>query len=141
MSLLNKVILGHSELLPKEEIIKYLENSKNFDSQHEILGEAEALLIFETKRQHTWLVTTSERLYCTLDDVERGGPHINWSIPKSKVVSGNSIQLELDARDKSPRAGLIDLGEQHKNWLYTKSLFSSKNIIDSVSELIGTKML
>src|SRR5271166_3290397 len=47
-------------------------------------GEAvvDALLIFKTPKQHTWLVATQKKLYCVLDDADRRktGELVQWAL-------------------------------------------------------------
>lgn len=134
-------LLGYSDFKPDEEIKAFIVHSKNFDQAIENAKNAQALLIFETRRQHTWLVSTENRLYCVLDDVERGGGHINWSMSKDEIVSGNKINLKLSTREKSHKTGLVDIGEAHTNWLYSKGLFRRGDIIGRINELITKKMM
>ena len=79
-------------------------------------------------------------LYCILDDVRKKHPHINWSMPKSDMKDANGIKLNIASRDKTDRTGLVDIGGKHKRWLYTKKLFSSKDIETSIEEFLDNAM-
>jgi hypothetical protein len=124
-----------------EGIVRSISNSKNFNPEAENPGDADALLIFSTARQQAWLVATSERLYGVVDDIKKEKPHINWSIAKRKLVSGESVSAKLISRDKNEVSGLIDIGEMCSNWLYTKRLFVDDHIKNQVRSLIKRKMI
>jgi hypothetical protein len=124
-----------------EGIVRSISNSKNFNPDTENPGDADALLIFSTPRQQAWLIATSERLYGVVDDLRKEKPHINWSIPKRKLVSGENISTKLISRDKNELSGFIDIGETCTNWLYTKRLFVDDHIKSQVRALIKRKMI
>jgi hypothetical protein len=124
-----------------EGIVRSISGSKNFNSETENPGDADALLIFSTPKQQAWLVATSERLYGIVDDLRKDKPHINWSIPKRKLVSGENVSTKLISRDKNELSGLIDIGETCSNWLYTKRLFVNDHIKNQVRSLIKRKMI
>ena len=56
-------LLGYRSFASESEIRRSIEQSKYYDSSKESPEEAGSLLIFDTSRQHTWLVATGERLY------------------------------------------------------------------------------
>ena len=124
-----------------EGIAHSISNSKNFNPEVENPGEADALLIFSTAKQQAWLVATSERLYGVVDDLRKEKPRISWSIPKRKLVTGESVSTRLISRDKNERSGLIDIGDACTNWLYTKRLFVDDHINRRVRSLIERKMI
>ena len=131
---------GQREFCPPEEISQYVSKSKNYDVTSEDPATAKTLLLFETSSQHTWLVTTKERLYCILDDVRKPEPHINWSMSRNKIIEGEELKLALKARHKTERTGLVDFGERHKNWLYSKRLFAGVPVERSVGRFIQDSM-
>ncbi len=131
---------GRTDFETEEGIKRFITNSKRFSADAEDPTTAEALLIFQTSKQQTWLVSTSERLYCILDDRRKDQPHINWHIPKQQLVTGQEVSIELAARDRSAQSGLVDIGRKHRNWLYTKQLFSRTSIEAQITEMIRTKM-
>ncbi len=132
--IIKQLFLGGRNFFDKTDIENYINQSKNYNRDKTVAEGS--LLIFKTSKQHTWLVLSSKRLYCILDDIRKPKPHINWSISNSKLISGNDIILELIARDKSENTGLIDIGQDHKNWLFSKSLFASIDIVSSINNLI-----
>jgi len=124
-----------------EGIVRSISSSKNFNPETENPADADALLIFSTVKQQAWLVATSERLYGVVDDLRKEKPHINWSIPKRKLVSGENVSTKMISRDKNELSGLIDIGENCSNWLYTKRLFVDDHIKSQVRSLIKRKMI
>jgi hypothetical protein len=126
---------------PHERIVRSISSSKNFNPETENPGDADALLIFSTAKQQAWLVATSERLYGVVDDLRKEKPRINWSIPKRKLVSGESVSTKLICRDKNELSGFIDIGDVCTNWLYTKRLFVDDHINKQVRSLIKRKMI
>lgn len=122
-----------------KEIRGSIRMSKNYEG--EFADKAQVLMIFSTSKQRTYLIASNERLYCVLDDVRQPGPHVNWSLPKAKVTDGQRMTLEVSSRDKTDAAGLVDLGAQHKRWLFTKGLFKGTSIEEKVEELIMGAMV
>lgn len=96
-------------------------------------------IIFRTAIQHTWLVATNVRLYNILDDIRKETPNINWSIPKSQLM-GSSATVKIGIRTSKMASGLVDFGDRHRNWLYSKDLFEEKSPIESINELIIKSM-
>jgi hypothetical protein len=139
--MLSQFLPGRSDFESNTGIIRFIVNSKNFDPKTEDPDKAEALLLFSTSNQHTWLVATQERLYCILDDLRKDKPHINWSIPKRKLVSGQHVSINLRSRDHSQYSGLIDIGDEHPEWLYTKRLFVDNDVKNQIIGLIRRNMI
>lgn len=133
---LSELFSGRADFASKTEIIQYIKNSKNFDPATENFIKADALLIFSTSIQHTWLISTAQRLYCVLDDIRKDKPHINWSIPRAQILDGDKFILPVKARDKTEVTGLLDIGEDHSDWLYTKRLFSEAPVEQRVQEML-----
>jgi len=138
---ISSVILGRRDFYSNEEIIDFTKKSKNYNPEEENTHNAEALMIFQTSNQQTWLVSTNERLYCILDDIRNDEPNINWSVAKERLTAEGQVTIEINARDKSGKTGLVDIGPEHKNWLFSKGLFKEKNIDNSIRQLIKNKML
>ncbi len=135
------VLLGRRDFYSKNGIIKFVKNSKNYDSDKEDLDQADALKIFETSKQRTWLVSTNKRLYNILDDNRKNKPHINWSIPKRNIITDNKISLDIITHDYSEKSGLVDIGSKHEGWFYSKNLFNKSNIKKEIQNLIKRTML
>jgi len=124
----------HSE----DKIKSFIKFSKNYCREDP--KEAQALLIFKTSKQRTWLVSTSERLYCILDDIRITKPRINWSMGRNSLTDNGKVSAKISTRDRSDRTGLVDISSEHRGWLFTKSLFSNKPIDLSIKNLIASKM-
>lgn len=120
------------------EIKEWITESKNY--QQEDTSKAEFLKFFSTSKQRTYLVATPKRLYCILDDSRRDSPHVNWSISKTEALCEGDLRLPISTRSKSRSTGLVDFGGSHKNWLYTKDLFSSLGIEKAVTGFVVSSM-
>lgn len=137
-------MFGYRKSTPEEDIIKYIENSDSFDPAEEDLDNAQALKIFDTSKQRTWIVSTKKRLYCILDDINRDDPVITWALSREDVTDGNEVTINIDAtKEKTERTGFVDFGEHHRNWLYSKRLFerAGESVTDSVIKLIRSTMI
>lgn len=55
-----------------------------------------------------------EKLYCVLDDNREEMPHVSWSIPKSDIIDGDKISIDIKIRDYSKESGIVDIG---KSWM------------------------
>ena len=88
-------LLGYRSFSSESEIRHSIEQSRYYDSSKESPDNAGSLLIFETPRQHTWLVATGERLCFILDDMRKPAPRIARSVRRSelKVQSDGTIFL------------------------------------------------
>ena len=137
---LTSTVLGRRNFVSKRDIINVVRHSSNYNSGKENLKDADALLIFKTSNQQTWIVSTNERLYCILDDVRKDTPHINWSDPKEQHVSQNMVITKIRVRDKSEKTGLVDIGANHRNWYFSKDLFRDEGIEKRIQGLIASRM-
>jgi hypothetical protein len=140
MSELRSLLLGWREFKSREEIVRYIVNSVNFDSTTESPESAKALLLFQTAKQRTWLVATRERLYCVLDDVRKPEPHINWSLPRRQVIEDGNVVLDIRPHDRTERTELVDFGPEHRRWLYTRDLFERGDVASAIREFLEKAM-
>ncbi len=127
--------IGRRNFYSENEIIKFVTKSKNYDYGIEKLDQAATLLIFQTSKQQTWLISTNKRLYCILDDNRKDEPQINWSIPKEDI-HGKKLSDEIYIRNYSEDIGLVDIGPK-KNWLYSKKLFKKSDIKININQLLS----
>jgi hypothetical protein len=135
-SSVREFFLGKSEFKTSDEIIATVRQHKDFDANSENLETAEAMLIFQTSKQQTWLVVTSLRLYCVLDDLEKSSTRVQWSIPIETIADDQGqFKITIQTRDKTPRTGLLDIGDR-RSWLFSKKLFASEPIEAKIRDLV-----
>src|SRR5258706_6174623 len=119
---IRKFFLGTDEFKSPEEIIELIRTSDQFDAPQEDTAGAEALLVFQTSKQQTWLVATRARLYCVLDDLNKSFTRVQWSISADKLIANGQVAVQISASDKTERTGRLNIGD-HRNWLFSKKLF------------------
>lgn len=136
---IRKFFLGTDEFKSPEEIIELIRTSAEFNAQQEDTSGAEALLIFQTSKQQTWLVATRARLYCVLDDLNKSFTRVQWSISADRLVVDDRVAVEISASDKTERTGRLSIGD-HRNWLFSKKLFPTEGPEARVKELITRQM-
>jgi len=107
---------------PEIYIKEYIKNSKNYEG--ESTSNANVLKFFSTSKQRTYLVFTDKKVYCILDDNRKSKPNINWSEKLTEYFKRDNIDKVITTKDKTDNTGLVDFGQKHKNWLFTKSLFN-----------------
>jgi hypothetical protein len=133
-------LLGQGEFKSAVQVVDVVQQSKNFDCSQEDLTKAEALLIFQTSKQQTWLVATRVRLYCVLDDLGKSFTRVQWSTSRNKLIADGKIGARIVTRNKTERTGLLDIGE-HRGWLFSKRLFTDETIESRITNLIARQML
>ncbi len=130
-------LLGYRRFSSELEIRESIKKSKSHDSSSESLDDAGSLLIFETSRQHTWLVATRERLYFILDDARKPAPEVKRAVRRSDLKTRPDGRIAVDTRSKSTTTGLVDVGLRRRGWLYSKDLFARQRPIeDAIHELL-----
>ena len=55
-------------------------------------------------------------------------------------MEGDNVILSLEARDKTEVTGILDIGESHPGWLFTKRLFAEAPIQQLVFALVKRVM-
>jgi hypothetical protein len=139
MKTFREFLLGRSDFKSADEIIALVGQSPFFEAQENI-EQAEALLIFQTSRQQTWLVATNRRLYCILDDLNKGFTQVQWTIPKNELVDERGrIIVPMATGHKTDKTGLLDIGKRH-NWLFSKRLFVDKDLLAKIQDMIVRRM-
>jgi len=134
---IRKLLLGRGEFKSRKEIIDVV---KSFAGNGgEDFDDAETLLIFQTSTQQTWLVATNQRLYCVLDDLNKSFTRVQWATTSTELRKVGDKFSEISVRDKNDRVGLLQIGK-HKNWLYSKNLFTGENVANLLSNLVMRKM-
>lgn len=119
----------------EEEIKSYISNSKKYKQENP--SDAKLLKIFSTSKQRTYLVITDKMIYCILDDARKNKPHLNWSKTRDNFFDGKNLTVAVTTREKSTTTGLVDFGSDHKNWLFTKSLFKDISIENKLKSLLS----
>jgi hypothetical protein len=75
------------------------------------------ILLFENSYQRTWLVITERAIACVLDDIEKPASYdpLRW-------YSRHRFALPVETEAYKTTAGLIHLGPEHRDWLYSPRL-------------------
>jgi uncharacterized protein YraI len=92
------------------------------------------LLIFQTRKQKTWLVATSKSLFVLLDDEEtrKDNKPIKTSFQKK-----NALPLNFTNSQNLESSFLVKFSAEEKWWYCSKDLFSeSKMLSESVQKLV-----
>ena len=98
----------------------------------ENIKSAITIMAFETSNQRNWLLFTSKRVYCLLDDRRKEKPKVRWSVPISKSSNTN-----IEVRDYTKDSGVIVV-DADNTLLYSKRLFSDMTPIQRI-DLIKSK--
>ncbi len=122
----SRSIFSNDHFLTKEEITQSVNKYTK-----EIVKKQ--LIIYKTKTQHTWLITTGKEVFCLLDDEEGRANNdlIQWRMPVKEA------KVKIYARPHKRNSGLLDIGAR-KNWLYSTSLFPSPETLEqTIKELLS----
>lgn len=119
-------LTGRRQFLSEAQIIELVEISKRYDDDLSF-GASDALLIFETSNQHTWLVMTVRRLYVILDDVRRPQAKLQWSTGR--------IPPQVRTSERSERSGIVHFNDRERGWLFTKRLFVNIPIEEQIEKV------
>ena len=131
-------LLGYRRFSSEFEIRANIKKSGSYDSSNESSDDAHCLLIFETSRQHTWLVATGERLYFILDDIRKPAPQVKRAVRRGDLRVRPDGTIAVSTQPKSTNTGLVDIGLRRRGWLYSKDLFTSQRPIEhAINELLG----
>lgn len=93
---------------------------------------ARHLLLFSTRRQHTWLLGTDRQLFCVLDDenTRGGGRLIQWRMSLSEA---SPIRARVSEKGKA----VLDIGRK-KRWLYSPELHSDPAVLEETVRRMTT---
>ena len=85
-------------------------------------------LLFENSYQHTWLVITEREVACVLDDIEKPSSYdpLRWHCRHRYV-------WPIDVEPHTPAAGVVHLGAEHRDWLYSIRLHPDSTLLKSNS--------
>jgi hypothetical protein len=122
-----------AQTVPDE--FEFLEEEGVRDFVRERRGESalKTLLLFRTKKQRTWLVTTKNRLHCILDSqrTRESNRLLQW-----EMIPAPGIQVNVRDRSRIKFAGLVDIGKR-QNWYYNLKLHpNSKELERRILEML-----
>lgn len=108
-------LLRKGGFLTKEAITGLVDETVRMGGSGEKV--VDAILIFETSRQHTWIIGTNKRLFCLLDDEKTRSNKrlIQWSMAL-KVAS------PVEATAVKESVGRVKIGPR-RGWLYSRDIF------------------
>jgi hypothetical protein len=112
----------------RQAVLDLIKTDKDYDPNQEPPDRVQALRIFATSTQQTWLVFSPLRVYCVLDSRERENPVLRWSMPV-----GDVLDAPIQVKDYSSKSGIIDIGDR-KDWLFSKQFFRGRDIGEVVRE-------
>jgi hypothetical protein len=103
--------------------LKHLIIESDFVQENEIV--ANMLLLFETRKQHTWIISTNRQLLCILDfeETRSSGHLIQW---KMSLTEAEPIR----ARTSKQGNPVVDIGIR-KSWLYSHHLYPSDEAVEN----------
>ena len=110
-------------------IERELRSSPNYSSDEQIVDR---LLLYRTRRQRVWLITTQTDMYCLIDDAKSrlGNRVVQW---KQEL----RLTLIVQAYESSRGNQGIDIG-QRKRWLYSRRLHPDARALERrVSQMIA----
>lgn len=87
-----------------------------------------ALKIFQTSRQQTWIVAGYGYIFCLLDDIKvdihKSFDLIRWYAEVDKIKD----KITVTPSSNNENFGLVNFGESHKNWYYSKNLLTDEKM-------------
>lgn len=123
-------ILGYRDFNQLNSIKDFLVSKNLIDSRD--VNLLKHIVLFDTSKQRTWLLADKEFVYCFLDDTSKDSFEFRWKEKKSNL-KGN-IRVNPNVK---PNAGIVDFGQNHKRWYYSKNLYSSDSeVLKGINELL-----
>ncbi len=116
-----------------DEGLSYLLRESGYLSANEKV--IDHLLIFRTRKQHTWLITTNLYIYCILDDEKTRAKDrlVQWRL---RLEEAFPVRAKLTSRGNH----VVNIGPK-RNWLYSASMFPMKSGLEGrISEMIENAM-
>ena len=101
----------------------------------EDFSEGRDLLIFDTMRQHTWLIPSDKKLYCVIDNRREDAPKISWSFDLDRLRRDKSLS-EVEIEDFDEDYGIFKIGDK-KVRKFSRNLFSASELKQKLRDLIG----
>jgi len=122
MKIFSSLLDNDSKFRKPNDIKNTVSTSKNY--KNESVDSAKVLNFFQTSKQKSYIVATDKMVYCIVDDVRKEHPKVNWSERKENLAG-----TIISTSSKTDKTGYIDFGDNHKNWLYTKSKFENESVL------------
>lgn len=107
------------------------ESEPEFANDEGAQDKLDAVLVFKTSKQKTWLTVSPQGLECRIDDTRDGRGGHQWTLSKTKaqeILLSNSYKVNAGYKVST---GTFTLGPR-RNWLYTKSLFPEAEYLHGV---------
>lgn len=105
---------------------------------HSVTG---SLLLFETSKQRTWLVSTGHELVCILDDLRHPEPDIEWTMNREELVERDQLRIDISEQPFTDQSGKLNIGSSHRGWLFSRRLFGPDGSpVEAVGKLITKAM-
>ncbi len=98
-------------------------------------AQMQELVVFETTKQRTTLKTEEPGVSCYLLNKEAASEKVQWSLGREaikRVISEDDIRAHSGYK---PRTGTFNIG-RHRNWLYSKNLFTSEESLEEQLNLL-----
>lgn len=123
-------ILGYRDFNQLKSIKDFLVSKNLVDKKNVDL--LKQIVLFDTSKQRTWLLADNENVFCFLDDTTKDSFEFRWKEKKSNL-RGN-IRVTPNVK---PKAGIVDFGEKHKRWYYSKDIYHSDyDVIRKINDLL-----
>jgi hypothetical protein len=114
----------------REGLSQLIAKSGSFQEGEKIV---DMFLLFDTLRQHTWIISTNRKLFCVLDDENTRFNRrlIQWEMP---LIEAEPIRVRTSAKGNP----IVDIG-QRRNWRYSRHLYpTEESILEKIKRLIET---
>jgi hypothetical protein len=123
-------ILGYRDFNKLNSIKDFLV-SRNLVTSREV-DSLKHIMLFNTSKQRTWLLADNEFVYCFLDDTTKDSFEFRWKETKSNLKGKIIVNPNV-----KPKVGIVDFGQNHKRWYYSKDLYSSESeVLRGINELL-----
>ena len=132
---IHSFLLGRGDLKNADQIIQI---TNAYPQARDLSPAVEALLIFQTSKQQTWLVASPSYLACVLDDLNKGFTRVQWLMLADRLIRDGEVIATITTSERSEPSestGLLHINER-RNWLFSKRLFSSRAVEATIRDLI-----
>lgn len=113
-------VLGYRDFKNLNTIIDFLKSNNLIEGNS--IDKLKTMTLFNTTKQRTWLISDNQNVFCFLDDTSKDTIEFRWK--EKKQLLKNRIRINSSYNDK---AGIVDFGENHKKWYYSKRLYHNES--------------